>query len=85
LSARIHGDAELEVLSLESKPIEHGTYPVNFAEGEAWEILSNEFMDYEACDTITEANKLLAGIIAGLVQDGVLGEYTPKRGAFYKW
>lgn len=85
MSARIHGDAELEVLSLESKPIEHGTYPVNFAEGEAWDILSNEVMSYESCETIKEANELLRGVVAGLINDGVLGEFTPKTGVFVKW
>lgn len=85
MSARIHGDAELEVLSLESKPIEHGTYPVNFAEGEAWDILSNEIMSYDACETIKEANQLLRGVVAGLINDEVLGEFTPKRGVFVKW
>lgn len=80
LSARIYGDAQLEVICLENL-----IYPHNFVEGEVWDIISNEFEEYDACDTIKEANGLLDGIIAGLINDGVLGEFTPKRGIFVKW
>ena len=77
-TARIYGDAELEVSSLTDKRV--------FAiEDELWQILSNEITDYDACDTIKEANQLLDGIVAGLIDDGVLGEFTPKRGIFVKW
>jgi hypothetical protein len=84
MSARIHGDAQLEVLSLHAKPTTYGTYPVNFAEGEAWDILS-EGMENQHAESIKEANVLLANVIKGWINDGTFEEFAPKRGIFVKW
>ena len=84
MSARIHGDAQLEVLSLHDQPIEHGTYPVIFAEGEAWDILADA-MENQHGESIKEANVLLGNVIKLWIKDGVFQEFTPKRGVFVKW
>jgi hypothetical protein len=41
MRANIEGDAQLVVESLRAEPITYGTYPVNFAEGEAYDILAD--------------------------------------------
>jgi hypothetical protein len=84
MTARIWGDAQLEVSSLSSKPTTHGVYPVNFAEGEVWDILA-EAMENQHGETIEQANQLLQNVINGLVKDGVFQEFTPERGKAYKW
>lgn len=84
MSARIWGDAQLEVLSLGSKPITHGTYPVNFAEGEAWDHI-DKIMESVNCNTIEEANAEMHLCILELIEQGIFQEFTPERGKFYKW
>ena len=84
MTARIWGDAQLEVSSLGSKPITHGIYPINFAEGEAWDILA-EAMQNQHAETIKEANQLLQNVIDVWIKDGVFEEFTPERGKTYKW
>jgi hypothetical protein len=77
-TARIFGDAELEVTSLTDKRV--------FAEEDAvWTILSDEITDYDSCETIKEANTLLDGIIFWLIEDGIFQEFTPQRGKFFSW
>jgi hypothetical protein len=84
MTAQIWGDAQLEVSSLGSKPITHGIYPINFAEGEVWDILA-EAMENQHAETIKEANQLLQNVIAVLIKDGVFQEFNPKKGKAYKW
>jgi hypothetical protein len=84
MTAQIWGDAQLEVSSLGSKPITHGVYPINFAEGEAWDILA-EAMENQHAETIKEANQLLYSVVQVKIKDGVFQEFTPERGKAYKW
>jgi hypothetical protein len=71
MRANIEGDAQLVVESLRAKPIQHGIYPVNFAEGEAWELLE-QVMTNVHCDTIAEADAELQKKIASLIEKNVL-------------
>lgn len=71
MRANIEGDAELVVESLRAQPIKHGVYPVNFAEGEAWELLE-QVMENVHCDTIAEADAELQKKIASLIEKNVL-------------
>ena len=84
MRANIEGDAQLVVESLRAEPIAHGVYPVNFAEGEAWDILA-EAMENQHADTIKEANQLLQNVIDVWIKDGVFQEFTPEKGKAYKW
>lgn len=71
MKANIFGDAQLEVKSLKAEPIQYGVYPVNFAEGEAWDILANA-MEEVHTDTVDKADKHLQLKIAELIRNGVL-------------
>ena len=67
MRANIEGDAQLVVESLKAEPIKHGIYPVNFAEGEAWDILTDE-MERITCSTIEEADRALQGQILKMIR-----------------
>ena len=90
MRANIEGDAQLIVESLKADKIlapisqQYGTYPVNFAEGEVWDILA-EGMENQHAETIKEANQLLQNVIDVFIKDGVFQEFTPERGKTYKW
>ena len=58
MRANIEGDAQLIVESLKAEPIKHGIYPVNFAEGEAYDILA-EAMETVHEDTLEKADAKL--------------------------
>lgn len=72
LKANIFGDAQLEVESLKAEPLKFGVYPVNFAEGEVWDLLA-EVMESVHTDTIEEADKQLQNKIEELINKGILG------------
>jgi hypothetical protein len=69
MRANIEGDAQLVVESLRAEPIEHGTYPVNFAEGEAYDLLA-EGMESIHEDSLEKADAKLQIVIADLIMFG---------------
>ena len=73
MRANIEGDAQLIVESLKAEPIEHGTYPANFAEGETWDILSKA-METVHEDTLEKADAQLQTEIVGLIAAGIFEE-----------
>jgi len=70
MRANIEGDAQLVVESLRAQPLKHGIYPVNFAEGEAYESLE-QLMETVHCDTIAEADAELQKKVALLIEQNV--------------
>jgi len=73
MRANIEGDAQLVVESLKAEPIEHGTYPANFAEGEAAGYLSDA-METVSEDSIEKADAQLQAKIVGLIAAGIFEE-----------
>ena len=73
MRANIEGDAQLIVESLKAQPIEHGTYPANFAEGEACGYLI-EAMETINEDSIEKADAQLQIKIVGLIAAGIFEE-----------
>jgi len=71
MRANIEGDAQLVVESLRAEPIEHGTYPVNFAEGEAYDLLA-QAMETVHEDSLEKADSQLQVKIAELILSGSL-------------
>ena len=77
MRANIEGDAQLVVESLKAQEIlawesrEYGTYPVNFAEGEAYDLLA-EAMETVHEDTLEKADAQLQIKIAELILSGDL-------------
>jgi len=77
MRANIEGDAQLVVESLKAQEIlawesqEYGTYPVNFAEGEAYDLLA-EAMETVHEDTLEKADAQLQIKIAELILSGSL-------------
>ena len=67
--ANIEGDATLVVESLKATPIKHGVYPVNFAEGEVWQILADEMEDVKE-ENLQKADARLQIKISDLILDG---------------
>jgi hypothetical protein len=70
MRANIEGDAQLVVESLRAQPLKHGIYPVNFAEGEAYDLLE-QLMETVHCDTIAEADAELQKKVALLIEKKV--------------
>jgi hypothetical protein len=71
MRANIEGDAQLIVESLKAEPIEHGIYPVNFAEGEAYGILENAMVNVHE-DSLEKADARLQTVISDLIMFGEL-------------
>lgn len=77
MRANIEGDAQLIVESLKADKIlapisqQYGTYPVNFAEGEAYDLLA-EAMENVHEDSLEKADARLQTIIADLIRFGNL-------------
>lgn len=77
MRANIEGDAHLVVESLKADKIlapisqQYGTYPVNFAEGEAYDLLA-EAMETVHEDTLEKADAQLQIKIAELILSGSL-------------
>jgi hypothetical protein len=80
MRANIEGDAELVVESLRANPIKHGIYPVNFAEGEAYELLEEQ-METVHCDTIAEADAELQKKIVLMIRNNT---FQTKDANFWK-
>ncbi len=70
MRANIEGDAQLVVESLRAQPLKHGIYPVNFAEGEAYDLLE-QLMETVHCETIAEADAELQKKVASLIEKNV--------------
>lgn len=71
MRANIEGDAQLVVESLRAEPIAHGVYPLNFAEGEAYDLLA-EAMENVHEDSLQKADARLQTIICDLIMFGKL-------------
>lgn len=77
MRANIEGDAQLIVESLKADKIlapisqQYGTYPVNFAEGEAYDLLA-EAMENVHEDSLEKADARLQTVIADLIRFGTL-------------
>ena len=71
MRANIEGDAQLVVESLRAEPIAHGTYPTNFAEGEAYDLLA-EAMETVHEDSLEKADARLQTLISDLIMFGKL-------------
>ena len=71
MRANIEGDAQLVVESLKAEPIAHGIYPVNFAEGEAYDLLA-EAMENVHEDSLKKADARLQTVISDLIMFGKL-------------
>ena len=77
MRANIEGDAQLVVESLRAEEIlapisqQYGTYPVNFAEGEAYDLLA-EAMENVHEDSLQKADARLQTIISDLIMFGKL-------------
>jgi hypothetical protein len=73
MRANIEGDAQLVVESLRAERLSkhHGIYPVNFAEGEAYDLLA-EAMENVHEDSLQKADARLQRIISDLIMFGKL-------------
>ena len=69
MRANIEGDAQLVVESLRAEPITHGTYPVNFAEGEAYDLLADA-METVHEDSLEKADTKLQQKIVEYITNG---------------
>jgi hypothetical protein len=71
MRANIEGDAQLIVESLKAEPIEHGIYPVNFAEGEAYGLLAEAMENFNE-GSLEKADAKLQTVISDLIMFGEL-------------
>lgn len=76
MRANIEGDAQLVVESLKAKEIlaengEYGTYPVNFAEIEAYDLLAEEMENFNE-GSLEKADARLQTVISDLILFGKL-------------
>ena len=71
MRANIEGDAQLIVESLKAEPIEHGIYPVNFAEGEAYGLIAEAMENFNE-GSLEKADAKLQNVISDLIMFGEL-------------
>ena len=77
MRANIEGDAQLVVESLKAQEIlawesqEYGTYPVNFAEGEAYDLLAEKMENFNE-GSLEKADARLQTVISDLILFGEL-------------